>query len=1462
MEAVISKCRGVKSAIVILHGKGETASLRAAIVLDPDATLSEKELIHQQSAALPSAAICTTFAFVESLPVNANGKIDRKAVAEMLATIGEAKAPADPPRKGIESEVASLWSRILETETPGRRESFFSLGGDSLLGTRLIAELRKDGKMATLADLFEAPVLCDFCQRLSAEEQKDEWIIDANDTNKYAPFPLTSVQKAYLVGRDESLDLGGIDCTFYREYKTENLDEKRLERVIHQIIARHPMLRAQITEGSQCILKNVPNFLIEHYDTPDSMFESMARKSFNPSSWPLFALGIAPDLGKTRLGIVFDSIVMDATSVLLFLQELEDGYSGRTALKKSPSLTFRDYVLHAVSVEQDSSKSNVRFSEKEPLPPAPELPLAVDPSTIRHPRFCRLATEVDRNLEELSSICSRNHVTVPALLFACYSETLRRFSGTDALTVTVTTFDRRPIHPDVDKVIGDFTTLMRIAYCSDGTEVWSDRVRSATRKLAEGLDDRLGLTVADAEEPRASSHGYPVVFTAALGVEDKFAEHGRVFGQYVRGLSQTPQTWLDCQASKSEGKIILNWDYVEGLFPRGFLEEAFAYFKSLVEWSSIDENWAATPPEPLDLAIVRSERSTAIKRKTYETLHEGFFAYAEREPDRIALAFGNEQVTYSALRDLALRIAGKLQKDGCSIGSSVVVNTSNFVFRTASALGSLAAGAVYIPIGPDQPDIRTKSIISLCSPNALLTDEHVSEMNSWAPLSPNHIVADKDLAAYTIFTSGTTGEPKGIKISHAQAMCTVNAVSQFCPANPRTLSVSACDFDLSIFDIFGTLSTGGMIVSAETEDRRDSQSFVEAASKWRATVWNSVPALLEMALEVSDSNDLESMETILVSGDKVPLDLLARVKEKAPHARLIAMGGATECSIWSNWFDPEEEPGWESASPAWASMPYGRPLPRQEFFVEGKTGEVCPIWTTGELVISGDAVGLGYINASGGFFDVEGKRCYKTGDIGRVRPGGIIEILGRQDNQIKIGGSRIELGEIESAAEQCQGIGKAVAGQITSSSLGKGIGLVVERTFDALTPPGNLKIEVAPCCAGTDSLDKDEVVSTIKNTIQALADQNFPAEFELLKTTWEAWMASNHETTSVKADLDTVSLLIRIIKGEAPISEIEGSKKLNPESQILSTKSSASALLVMKDIAAEAASTSLCALDSSKEIIEVVTEDASLCTFFPGANTPTIEEKASFDMVLAPFSMHRFSSRIAALKRARALMKPEGHLVMSEFDRLSPAAMLSTVVMSKGQLNPESIKERSSTICPAQLWVEDAATCGLSFVRGCKLEGGSYVLVFSREENGETTERDMREWLSLRLPPSHMPRSITFVDSLPLSRNGKIDRALALKIAEKSKSKTRNEPREGLEAAIALIFGEALSSSALDRKASIFELGGDSLSAAKISRAIQLKICPDITLREVLDNPSVEGVASVLSLKHGIFAVEFEEGEI
>ena len=319
-------------------------------------------------------------------------------------------------------------------------------------------------------------------------------------------------------------------------------------------------------------------------------------------------------------------------------------------------------------------------------------------------------------------------------------------------------------------------------------------------------------------------------------------------------------------------------------------------------------------------------------------------------------------------------------------------------------------------------------------------------------------------------------------------------------------------------------------------------------------------------------------------------------------------------------------------------------------------------------------------------------------------------------------------------------------------------------------------------------------------------------------------MASNHETTSVKADLDTVSLLIRIIKGEAPISEIEGSKKLNPESQILSTKSSASALLVMKDIAAEAASTSLCALDSSKEIIEVVTEDASLCTFFPGANTPTIEEKASFDMVLAPFSMHRFSSRIAALKRARALMKPEGHLVMSEFDRLSPAAMLSTVVMSKGQLNPESIKERSSTICPAQLWVEDAATCGLSFVRGCKLEGGSYVLVFSREESGETTERDMREWLSLRLPPSHMPRSITFVDSLPLSRNGKIDRALALKIAEKSKSKTRNEPREGLEAAIALIFGEALSSSALDRKASIFELGGDSLSAAKISRAIQLKI--------------------------------------
>lgn len=407
-----------------------------------------------------------------------------------------------------------------------------------------------------------------------------------------------------------------------------------------------------------------------------------------------------------------------------------------------------------------------------------------------------------------------------------------------------------------------------------------------------------------------------------------------------------------------------------------------------------------------------------------ETLHGEFYENALKYPERIALIYENEKVSYKMLRLYALRAANYMWQRGVRKNDRVVVILPRGIGQVAALLGILAIGAAYVPIAIKQPSARREKIIENVKPAFVLQDETFLEETPWSGCIENN---PKD-TAYIIYTSGSSGEPKGVEMSHAAATNTIEEILRIwnIGVEDSVLSISAFDFDLSVFDIFGLLAAGGTVILINEDDFRDPEVWEKLIKIYGITIWNSAPALLDMFLIMRKNNHFDKLRLALVSGDWVPLYLPEKwYKVTSINSQFVALGGATEGGIWSNYYCVSK------IDKSWNSIPYGQALPKQKYRIMDENFMDCGVNIPGELQIGGGSLAKGYINdeeltMKKFITDVKGERWYRTGDRGMRWADGTIEFLGRMDTQVKIRGHRIELGEIESVLKSFLGIKEAV----------------------------------------------------------------------------------------------------------------------------------------------------------------------------------------------------------------------------------------------------------------------------------------------------------------------------------------------------------------------------------------------------------------------------------------------------
>ena len=891
------------------------------------------------------------------------------------------------------------------------------------------------------------------------------------DTAACAPFRLTALQHAYWVGEQDAYALH-TPAYLYRCFLAVDVDVPRLEAAVLAALRARPDLCAAFGSDGRQLRVPAPTALkIAVHDlpevTPHTAASHLARRRISiedalppPGTGLPFAFVVDRVAHGCYVHMLFRLIAFDAMSMWHFFSDIGHAYAhGR--LPQPAQARFRDFIADRDELERTQSyqRSLDYWRSRTDLPEAPEL-LLVDASRVpRRSRFHRISFGIGaEQVEALHAKARACGVGINALLCTAYADVIRLWSGNASFIINLLV-SHRPGEARFERTLGNFGSTLPVESIDDGGD-FRERVRALQRRMLRNMKH---MQVPGVEVMRLLGRtagplpAMPVVFASSLGLPRQDLLVPEDLGwQPCGGGLQTPQVLLDGQAYMDGDTLTINWDYVVDAFAPGMVETMFSTFRAhLADLAAAPGREGMHLPGVPAAALAPRRGANATAAQLPSARLETFIEEAcQRFPQRTAIIGNGRTLSYDGLWRLATRLAARLRAEGLGPGDLVAIVADRGWRQVIAAVAVIVAGAAYLPVPGSAPRARIDWLLRRDGVGAVLLDsahegacdvpagmprmrlEDALPEGEPGPAVPLPAKASRALddLAYVIFTSGSTGEPKGVMIEHRAVVNTLQDMIQRFGLNPedRVLGVSAFSFDLSVFDIFSTLSVGAALVLPPPDAAPAPGEWARLIERHRVTVWNSVPALMEMLVDYLGARAktcLASLRHVFLSGDWIPLALAGRLLALLPEARLVGLGGATEASIWSNWFRIDH------VDPAWNSIPYGWPLSNQRFHILTRDLRDAPVGVVGQIHIAGEGLARGYHADAERTAErfiahpVTGERLYATGDVGRYDEDGCVEFLGRNDDQVKVRGFRIELGEIDAALGRCSGVrcGAAIA---------------------------------------------------------------------------------------------------------------------------------------------------------------------------------------------------------------------------------------------------------------------------------------------------------------------------------------------------------------------------------------------------------------------------------------------------
>lgn len=953
----------------------------------------------------------------------------------------------------VREEVAELLGVSPDEVDPNA--DLIASGLDSIRMMSLSGRWRKQGIDINFAALAENPTVAAWSalvgERTGGETTPAAEPTPAGEENE--PFPLAPMQHAMWLGRNDDQQLGGVAAHLYVEFDGAGVDPERLQDAATKLVARHPMLRVEILpDGTQRIgERGLPVTIYDLRDLDDEAADQRLETIRHEKSHQILdgdvlelSLSLRPD-GRTRLHVDMDMNAADAVSYRKFMADLAVFYRGG----ELPELayTYREYRAALTASDPGPSDEDARWwAERIPeLPEAPALPL-VPPAEQADPRrSIRLWHVFDvATRDALFAAAHRRGITPAMAVAASYSHALARWSSNSRFLLNLPMFGREPFHPDVEKLVGCFTSSLMLDIDLTETRTPAQRARAVQETLHNTArhSSYSGLSVLrDLGRHRGHQVLAPIVYTSALGLGDLFAgEVTDQFGAPVWTISQGPQVLIDAQATPLADGLMINWDVrVDGFRP-GVADAMFAYhLAELTRLATDDAAWDAPDPPAVTEAqrAVRRAVNGTTAPPSEEAIHDGFFRNALDNPGTPAVFSRDGDLSYGELRTRALGVAATLRDKGVRPGDLVALIGPKCAEQIPAVLGILAAGAAYLPIGADQPAERTARILESSGVVAVLVCGGAEATHTGVPVvavadaaardgEEQPAEVDPNSLAYVLFTSGSTGEPKGVELTHDAVMNTIEFVTDHfgLHAGDRSLALASLEADMSVLEIFALLRAGGAVVVVDEDQRRDPDTWARLIQQHGVTFLNWMPGWLDMLLEVGGDR-LTSLRVVLLGGDWVRPELIRALRNSAPEVRAAGLGGATETAVHGTICEVDDPPA------HWTSVPYGTPFPNNACRVAAPDGSDCPDWVPGELWFTGRGIARGYRGrpdlTAEKFVEYDGRAWYRTGDLVRYLPDGTLEFVGRVDHRVKISGYRIEFGEVEAALKRVGGIDAAVA---------------------------------------------------------------------------------------------------------------------------------------------------------------------------------------------------------------------------------------------------------------------------------------------------------------------------------------------------------------------------------------------------------------------------------------------------